>query len=232
MIETGERGDRDGSSCEDRDEGDQPSQEPPLHDLLHRRSVTTSAVPVVAFDPTAPTPLDGVTDVAEALGLERLTSTDVMRAGLLGPTYVIGRALAVEAGRAASLKHPSKKFTHLDAGLPTALIVKVRPARPETVDPDREWVGWHAALSDEARADGVRGWWTVRAPERLHGHLLVATVAGIVAEVWRITGHETMHARVTRFDVRPAGDDRDAARYIGHWMPPVQGGPVLRVPAR
>lgn len=110
-------------------------------------------------------------------------------------------------------------------------MVKVKAARREGDGSDRKWIGWHADLSPQEQADGVRGWWTVKDVEQWTGGLLVATIGGIVVDVWRITGHQTIGGKLQRFEVAPPGPhDADAARYKEHRMPPSPGGVTLRLP--
>lgn len=179
---------------------------------------------------TAPTLLDGLRTAAAALEIDRLTCEDVIRSGLLGEAFKVDGRLAVRQGAAQELADSWPKFAPDDPELPSALVVKVKAARPDD-DPDRAWMGWHKDLSPQERADGVRGWWAVRDVAQWTDGLLVATIGGVVVEVWRITGYETAHGKLQRFEIRsPEPDDADAARYVRHRMPPIPGGVTLRLP--
>ena len=181
-------------------------------------------------DVVQPTLLEGLRTAAAALGIDRLTCEDVIRGGLLGEVFKVDGRLAVRAGAAQNLANSWPEFDPRDPTLPPALVVKVRAARPED-DGDRAWIGWHADLAPRERADGVRGWWTVRDVDQWTGGLLVATIGGIVVETWRITGHQTIGGKLQRFEVKPPPPgDVEAARYKEHRMPPSPGGVTLRLP--
>jgi len=177
----------------------------------------------------APVELDGLGTISEVLGLERTTASDLVQSGFLGEWFTVDGRLAAHAGIAQQLAQVPD-FTVSEDTTPRALVVKVRPARQDDDDQDREYMGWHARLSPAQQADGVRGWWNVRDVDSWDGALLVATIAGFVVGVWRINGHETVTGTRHRFEVEPvSSDDEEAAFYLGHRMPPVRGGVTLRL---
>ncbi|MBM7331537.1 hypothetical protein JS562_52890, partial [Agrobacterium sp. S2] len=109
-----------------------------------------------------PRPLLSSHAIASRLDLDRSSAEELMRAGYFGELFSINERLAVEtAGVVAAEAVPMIDLG--DTDLPPALVVKVKAARREP-DGDREWIGWHAALSPAEQVDGVRSWWAVRDP--------------------------------------------------------------------
>lgn len=177
----------------------------------------------------APTPLDGLGVVSEALDVERATAEDLIKSGLLGEWFTVDGRVAVHAERAAELAEQTPMIDREDSRAPRALIVKVKAAQRVEGD-DREYMGWHASLTPQQQADGVRGWWAVRNVEEWEGALLVATIAGFVVGVWRIAGYESLQGKLHRFEVKEVdGTDREASFYLGTRMKPVRGGVILRI---
>ena len=114
---------------------------------------------------------------------------------MLGPLYRSEGSYLVQVADLAALeRRPFVEGPH-----PAALVCRVAPARLDDEDTEREYLGWHASLSQEQRWDGVRGWWAVRNPDDVR--LLVVVLCTFVVEVLRVTGYETGLGERRRFDV-------------------------------
>lgn len=183
----------------------------------------TAAIP-------GPTLLEGIATIGDHLGLDRGTADDLVRSGLLRGWFAVDGRTAARAGAAQQLAR-RPYFDPSGPSTPRALVVKVKPAI-QVDDQDREYQGWHALLSATEQADGVRSWWSVRDVDEWDGALFVATIAGFVVGVWRITGHETRLGKLHRFELRLTDDDPDARFFVGRRMKPIAGGVTLRLPLR
>lgn len=171
----------------------------------------------------SPTQIVGAAELAQMLGIGRPGATELIRANAPG-----GRTLA----RAKDLlieKHDAERLAR--AGLADtdqpALEVKVRAA---TWDPDEgRWLGWHSALTNED-ADAAAGrWWSVREAESLVGGALVATIAGIVVRLRKISGVETWRTLRSFALEQPTAKQISAyGRQPGDRRIPIEPGPMVK----
>ncbi|MCL1900353.1 MAG: hypothetical protein FWG11_07595 [Promicromonosporaceae bacterium] len=79
---------------------------------------------------------------------------------------------------------------YVEPGHPAAYVVRVRAK--EKPNDQRAFMGYatsYGTRNDEkTRRDALRCWWPVRDPGQYDDHLLVASLAGFVVAVYRITG--------------------------------------------
>lgn len=172
-----------------------------------------------------PVELVGPPVVASALGLARPSAVRLMQAGLAGRLYTDGQREMVERSHVAALA--GRPLKELD-DLPPALIVRAGPPHKDGSDDSRDWYGWHAAASKEARRAGVSRWWVVRDADQLAGQLFVVTVSGIVVDVARIAGAISAEDFWAFRLTDPADDDSDAHAWHGLRLRPVAGGAIMR----
>ncbi|MBC7679287.1 MAG: hypothetical protein H7233_09890 [Pseudorhodobacter sp.] len=149
----------------------------------------------------APIALASSYEVARRLDLERRQAQRVAESGLLGPLYRTEGSVLVQADRLDDLAQ--RRF--VDGPHPAALVVRVAPARPDEDDPERDYLGWHAALSEQQRHDATRGWWSDKQPDDVA--LLLVVICTFVVEVLQVTGYDTGIGAKRRFHTRnaPAG---------------------------
>ena len=166
--------------------------------------------------------LISVLEAAGQLRVSPASADNLLRCGLLGTVYSDGRRQYVTAW---ALRDLAERPPAPDR-LPPA--VWARPGPPVDEGDGRRFRGWHAAATAADRKAGVDRWWQLRQPDRLLGALFVVTVAGFVAETYRIrrlTGQDEMG----RWQLAlAAARDKDASCYLGTRLPARQGGRLIR----
>ena len=160
------------------------------------RRVGTAPIPAPIPDPIA---LASSYEVARRLDIDRRQAQRRAEAGLLGPVYRSEGSVLVGADHLDALA--SRPF--VAAPHPGALIVRVAPARLDADDSERDYLGWHSALTQQQRWDATRGWWAVKNPDDVRTLLVV--VCTFIVEVLTVTGYDTGRSDKRRFYVRAAG---------------------------
>jgi hypothetical protein len=153
-------------------------------------------------------------EVARRLQLERRQAQRLAEGGLLGPLYRTEGSVLVQADHLDALaERPFVGGTH-----PAALVVRVAPARLDEEDPERDYLGWHAALDQQQRWEATRGWWSVKQPDDVK--LLVVVLCTFVVEILKVTGYDTGAGGKRRFHVHDAPDDGRPFRHGRLRTPP------------
>ena len=147
---------------------------------------------------SAPIALASCYEIARKLDVDRRQAQNLAEAGLLGPLYRSDASVLVRVDDLDAVSHrPFVTGPH-----PAALVVRVAPARRDEVDPERDYLGWHAELPQPQRWDAVRGWWAVKQPQDVQ--LVVVVLCTFIVEVLKVTGYTTGAADKRRFDVTAA----------------------------
>lgn len=162
--------------------------------------------------------------VSDMLEIDRGQAQKVAESGLLGPVYRTDQSVLVERDRVVELS--KRKF--VTGPYPSALVVRVAPAKLDEWDESRTYLGWSAFLDERTRWEGVRGWWACRYPEDVR--LLVVVLCGFVVETLRVTGWESGVRDKRKFSVvaAPRGGRPFAGRRL--WTPP--GGTTYLLPGQ
>lgn len=163
---------------------------------VHELSEQSGGGAMVELPP--PVALASGYEIARTLDVDRRQAVKLAESGLLGTTYRSEGAILVQQDRLPSLA--ARPF--LTGPHPPARVVRVAPARPDEVDTERDFLGWHADLPQQVRWDGTRGWWAVKHPEDVK--VLVVVLCTFIVEVFAVTGFETGLQDKHRFEVLEA----------------------------
>ncbi|MET7829268.1 helix-turn-helix domain-containing protein [Streptomyces sp. NPDC005386] len=185
---------------------------------------------------------------AEELGCAVTTFRRLVQAGLLPGLSQRGVRVMTPLPAVHALSTRQHASLHcLDAA--EIAVLRVDAAQPSD-EPDRDWIGFSAALTPEDLLKALRGWWRCDAPSVAAGGVLPVTLSGYVVAVltglhrWE-KGNSGRHAfpdarlagyvtdLVTPQVVIPDGPDGDrelADLLLGRRLASHSGGAIAYVP--
>lgn len=150
--------------------------------------------------------------LAEALGIAARSAQRIARCGLVGEVWEDRKTMLFRADMAQQIIDLP---TPDPATLPSAIIVKMGDPIVDDSDDPRGYLGYHAQMTPNAKKDAISRWWRIGRAEDYTGQLLVATVGGVVAEVYRIQSSEWLSSYGrTKFETTNA-EGTDAEKWRG-----------------
>lgn len=156
--------------------------------------------------------------LAALMGTTARATARMAHCGMLGEVWSDGKTMLFKM-------EDAQKIIDLPTAdpkdLPPALIVKMGEPTPDEFDGERDWLGYHRKMTASQKKHAISRWWRVGKnlkKEDYVGKLLVASIGGVVAEVYRITDGQ-FHEGIGRisFSTEFTGpEDTDAAQWFGH----------------
>ncbi|TWS21578.1 hypothetical protein FK529_03055 [Tsukamurella asaccharolytica] len=175
-----------------------------------------------------PDVLHTIPEVASVLGMSRPSAALLAVSGAGGPVFRKGARTDINSVLVPDSTLGSLRMRPFVADHPEALVVRVRPARVDPNDPDREFMGWRpdAAAADLAAAIGR--WWRIADPSYWHGKTFVATIVGFVVHIATVESHSTHPAGLVAFTLTvPTPEALDS--FEGKRLEITQGGVTVHL---
>lgn len=161
-----------------------------------------------------------VTQVARELGLAEASASRLLQSGYVGAAYRLAGRTHSDSSMLTSAQAAELAAVPFVTHHPETLVVRCGPRQEDTTDDPRKFFGYDPDATWEELTAALGRWWPVGDPAYWAGKAMIATLAGYVVHVGRITGWQVK--RRAGFDLEP--DPTLDKAFAGKRLPTVRGG--------